>query len=314
MRIFGSERIGGLMQRLGMQEGEEIEHPFITKAIETAQKRVEARNFDIRKQLLEYDNVMNRQREVIYAERRKVLEGEDLREHYLGMVEDAADAMARSYQPGEEGAFKAFEESVRQVFPIELNGLEDVTGETLAEGLAARARAAYEEKEKRIGAPFMRHLERMILLDIVDSKWKDHLRGMDNLREGIGLRAYGHKDPLVEYKREAFEAFQDMVATIKEDALAFIFRVQPAAEPTAAPAPRPEPPARKAPAMQFLHPEAGSALRAPAPRRPIEEAIEDGEGAPAPAAPRPAASSEKVGRNDPCPCGSGKKYKKCHGS
>ena len=311
MRIFGSDRIGGVMKKLGMEEGQEIEHPFVSRAIETAQTRVEGRNFEIRKQLLEYDNVMNRQREVIYQERRKVLEGEDLREHYLGMIEEVLDARAGDYSPAEEGAFKSFSEQVRKIFPISLEGLEGSSGEELTETLIQRAQSAYEEKEKSIGPDFMRHLERMILLDVVDSKWKDHLRGMDNLREGIGLRAYGQKDPLVEYKHEAFGAFQEMIYAIKEDALAFIFRVQPATNASAGPAPRKEAP------LQFLHPEAAPVFNqnrvAPEASEypPSLESESDGEKAPARS---PARADHKVGRNEPCPCGSGKKYKKCHGA
>ncbi len=311
LRIFGSDRLAGLMQRLGMEEGQEIEHPFVSKAIENAQRRVEGRNFEIRKQLLEYDNVMNKQREVIYEERRKVLEGENLREHYLGMIEEAMDSVTAGYTPEEEASFTIVSESVRKVFPVFLEGLEGQGREALLDGLIERAKKAYEEKEKQVGVDFLRHLERMILLDIVDSKWKEHLRGMDNLREGIGLRAYGQKDPLVEYKREAYEAFQVMIDSIKEDALEFIFRVQPM-DPEKIPQPR----AKRTVPLQFLHPEASSAMARPEtavsgdqPRSSVAEAMSPS------GSPRPAVSHEnKVGRNDPCPCGSGKKYKKCHGA
>ncbi len=312
MRIFGSDRISGFMQKLGMEEGQEIEHPFITRAIETAQKRVEARNFEIRKQLLEYDNVMNRQREVIYAERKKVLEGEDLREHFLGMIEEVIDEATAGYAAGAEEAFKILSDTVRKIFPISLESLEDASGENLADGLIERAKAAYEEKEKKIDAENLRHLERMILLDVVDSKWKDHLRNMDNLREGIGLRAYGQKDPLVEYKHEAFDAFQEMILLIKEEALAFIFRVQPATTERTA-----EVPVKKLAPVQFLHPEAKRAMATTPIARGLSAA---GEGTFTEATPSPDGSAqpvrnsgEKVGRNEPCPCGSGKKYKKCHG-
>lgn len=314
MRIFGSDRISGLMQRLGMEEGQEIEHPLVTNAIGTAQRRVESRNFEIRKHLLDYDNVMNRQREVIYEERRKVLEGEDLREHYLGMIDEAAQGLAASYPPGEDAeGFRGFADLARQVFPIQVEGLQGLETEAMAEEIASRARQAYERKEAEIGVPFMRQLERMILLDVVDSKWKEHLRGMDDLREGIGLRGYGQKDPLVEYKREAFEAFQVMVQAIQEDALTFIFRVQPMTQEERH-APRPE---RKQAPLQFLHPDAAPVAAERQGRgSPITEALGDG------GAPEPAPGSvkghtvqhgDKVGRNDDCPCGSGKKYKKCHG-
>ncbi|OGW80728.1 MAG: preprotein translocase subunit SecA [Omnitrophica bacterium RIFCSPHIGHO2_02_FULL_51_18] len=312
MRIFGSDKISGLMQRLGMEEGQPIEHPFITRAIETAQKRVEGRNFEIRKQLLEYDNVMNKQREVIYSERKKVLEGENLREHYLGMIEEVTDSVAAGCDFNEDDAFKGLSEVVKNLFPVSLEGLEGETGDRLTDALIERAKAAYENKEKEIGADFMRSLERMILMDVVDSKWKEHLRNMDNLREGIGLRAYGQKDPLVEYKREAFEAFQAMIGIIKEDSLGFIFRVQPVPGDKLR-----ELPLRKAAPMQFLHPEAGSALKQmpQAPVTPSELMETEEEAVPGNGAKRaPIIHHEaKVGRNDPCPCGSGKKYKKCHG-
>jgi preprotein translocase subunit SecA len=296
MRIFGSDRISGLMQKMGMEEGQEIEHPFISRAIETAQTRVEGRNFEIRKQLLEYDNVMNRQREVIYAERRKVLEGVDMGEHYRGMTEEVVDAIAQGYSPSEEGAFKEVADGMRQILPsVSLEGLEGYAADDLTEALIARTKEAYAMKETEIGTDPMRHLERMILLDVVDSKWKDHLRSMDNLREGIGLRAYGQKDPLVEYKREAYEAFQSMIQVIKEDALSFIFRVQAMPSDRIA-----EPVEKKQVPMQFIHPEAQSVIKAP-------------QASPDPGFAPPVEVEEKVGRNDACPCGSGKKYKKCHG-
>ena len=314
LRIFGSDRISGLMQKMGMEEGQEIEHPFISKAIENAQTRVEGRNFEIRKHLLDYDNVMNHQREVIYAERRKVLEGENLREHYLGMIEEVVDASAGGYSPQAEGSFKELSEVIRQIFPVSLENLEGDPVEVVSDALIERAKAAYEAKEKSVGVDFLRHLERMILLDVVDSKWKEHLRSMDNLREGIGLRAYGQKDPLVEYKREAFEAFQVMIQAIKEDALSFIFRVQPAA--SASPEKPVEAPVKKAIPLQFLHPEASSALKTIPP--PASQTLREEEEAVPPqkngAKAVPVQHEDKVGRNDPCPCGSGKKFKKCHGS
>ena len=305
MRIFGSDRISGLMQKLGMEEGQEIEHPFISKAIENAQTRVEGRNFEIRKQLLEYDNVMNKQREVIYEERRKVLEGQDLREHYLGMIEEALDMIVHETVLTEEGAFASLSDLVRKIFPISLEGLEGESSEALLDALIDRAKKAYEAKENSIGPDFLRHLERMILLDIVDSKWKEHLRSMDTLREGIGLRAYGQKDPLVEYKREAFAAFQNMIQSIKEDALEFIFHVQPTSPEKIVAAP-----VKRSAPLQFLHPEATSVIPKASPM--THSSAQRGEAQPVPRA-AAAVSEKKVGRNDPCPCGSGKKYKKCHG-
>lgn len=296
----------------------EIQHPIINRSIENAQTRVEGRNFDIRKHLLEYDNVMNKQREVIYAERRKVLEGEDLKEHYLGMIEETLDQMTAGYSPDNEETFAALSEMVRKVFPIQLDDLQGQPLDAMADALIERAKTAYEVKEKELTPDFMRHLERMILLDVVDSKWKEHLRTIDNLQEGIGLRAYGQKDPLVEYKRETFEAFQEMVDTIKRDSLSFVFRVQPMAIEK-----KPEIAAEKPSApMQFIHPEAKSGFAAP-PASMSRGISPGGEGVMAPVdfppeeepAAAPVRNAEaKVGRNDPCPCGSGKKYKKCHGA
>ena len=311
MRIFGSDRISGLMQRLGMEEGQEIEHPFITRAVETAQKRVEGRNFEIRKQLLEYDNVMNLQREVIYAERRKVLEGENLREHFLGMIEEVVDEITRGYILNDEGSFKGLTEVIHKIFPISLEGLEGDSGDPLADAVIERGKAAYETKEKEVGVEPLRQLERMILMDVVDSKWKDHLRNMDNLREGIGLRAYGQKDPLVEYRRETYEAFQEMIHSIKEDALSFIFRVQPLSSEKIA-----EMPAKRSLPLHFIHPDPNQAKPVPTLEPEASEDFfkesENGSHGAQPLSP-PAHAEAKVGRNDPCPCGSGKKYKKCHG-
>ena len=257
---------------------------------------MEGRNFEIRKQLLEYDNVMNRQREVIYAERRKVLEGVDMAEHYRGMIEEVVDAIAHGYSPDTEGAFKEVTDGMRQILPgVSLEGLEDYNADDLTEALIARTKDAYVKKETEIGADPMRHLERMILLDVVDSKWKDHLRSMDNLREGIGLRAYGQKDPLVEYKREAYEAFQSMIQVIKEDSLSFIFRVQAAPSDRLA-----EPVEKKQAPLQFIHPKAQSAIQTT--QQTLPKAV-----------PLSSEGEERVGRNDACPCGSGKKFKKCHG-
>ncbi len=305
LRIFGSDRLAGWMQRMGLEEGQQIEHHLINSSIQNAQRRVEGRNFDIRKQLLEYDNVMNKQREVIYGERRKVLEGENLREHYQEMLAEVCDALSGLAVRGEEESFKAFSEAVKQVLPISMEGLEGESGEALSLTMLERAKEAYVQKEKELGEGFARHLERMILLDIVDSKWKEHLRNMDNLREGIGLRAYGQKDPLVEYKREAYNAFQDMIAQIKEDAIRFIFRVQPMD-----PVKLTQAPVRKAAPMKFIHAEATSALTQMT--SPDEEPINTALSPAQPSA--PAVSENKIGRNDPCPCGSGKKYKKCHGA
>ncbi|OGX39760.1 MAG: preprotein translocase subunit SecA [Omnitrophica WOR_2 bacterium RIFCSPHIGHO2_02_FULL_68_15] len=309
MRIFGSDRVAAIMQRLGMQEGEVIEHPIVSKSIEIAQKRVELQNFEIRKQLLKYDDVMNRQREVIYAERRRVLEGRRLKERVFEILDELLDDAVALYAgeaiPPEEWDLKAMRESLGSSWGLDVGALDDVaTRDDLRERLTARVRAAYETKEQAVGAGMMRQIEQTVLLQTIDAKWKDHLYAMDHLREGIHLRAYGQSDPLVEYQHEAYRMFTEMVAAVKGEAIEFIFRLQ---------AVRAEPAPRVFNPQQFLH---------PAPTRPTVTAQESlrpaAEGRqPSPPPPGPPAplrrDAPKIGRNDPCPCGSGKKYKKCHG-
>ncbi len=318
MRIFGSDRISGLMQRLGMEEGQEIEHPLVTRAVETAQKRVEGRNFEIRKHLLEYDDVMNRQREIIYEERNQVIDSSDLTEHIFEMIENVIDDLILQYvnpelreeERNEEGFKKAF----RAKFGIEL---QDVffnrdTFEGWSESLAERVKAAYRAKTEQFGKERMNFLERYVLLQVIDAKWKEHLHSIDQLREGIHLRAYGQRDPLVEYKRESFALFDEMTALIKSEAIEFLFKVQAVREEKVTTAMNPA-------QQQFLHPEA-EPMSAPGPAvRPAVNENPEFFGAP-PRAHQPSRPTApqtrdhaKVGRNDPCPCGSGKKYKKCHG-
>jgi preprotein translocase subunit SecA len=295
MRIFGGDRIQGLMGRLGMEEGVPIEHGMVTKAIENAQKRVEAQHFSSRKHLLEYDDVMNKQREVIYAERRRILENKEVHETVLGMIEDHVSEIVDQFAVAEhsedwdmEGLNTGLRASFRLQVSIDAEQLKDFTTEKLREELTARAKEIYARKESDIGQPILRSLERAILLETIDSLWKDHLLNMDHLKEGIGLRGWGQKDPLVEYKREGFAMFQAMLAQIREDAVKYLFYAQPMA--SAAP----------------------SAVRAPEPRRP-QQTIESHGESPADAARGPVKKEPRVGRNDPCPCGSGAKYKKCHG-
>ncbi|HHJ00777.1 MAG TPA: preprotein translocase subunit SecA, partial [Candidatus Aerophobetes bacterium] len=230
MRLFGSERIASIMNRLRIPEDQPIEHPWITKAIERAQERVEKRNFEIRKQLLEYDDVMNTQREVIYKERTKVLEKKNLKEDVLEMIEDTIEHLVSLYAEEkvrpEEWDIAGLVRRVRRVFPIDLS-TEDLKGiysrEELREKISEKVRRAYEEKEARLGEELMRELERMILLHIIDSRWKDHLYAIDSLKEGIGLRGYGQRDPLIEYKRESYEMFEDLIQRIKEGVSEYIF-------------------------------------------------------------------------------------------
>jgi preprotein translocase subunit SecA len=305
MRLFGSDRLVGLMDKLGMEEGQVIEHSWVTKSIEIAQRRVEQHNFDIRKQLLEYDNVMNKQREIIYGQRLQILEGVSLKENILGIIERIVDSViAVCFGQTQELNVVGLINEVKLKFGIELDKskIENLGKEGLKEELWESLINAYEEKEKSMGSDLMRHLERMVFLQIIDAKWKDHLYGMDNLREGIGLRAYGQRDPLIEYKREAFEIFSQMVASVEEEAVEAIFKLQAA---------RPE---RfrgifASVPQELTHHETAQFERA-------EEELQR-EGIPV-SVPQPAQKpvqkiQPKVGRNDPCPCGSGKKYKKCCG-
>ena len=304
MRIFGSERISGLMQRLGMEEGVPIEHRMVTRAIENAQKKVEAHNFDIRKQLLEYDDVMNKQREVIYERRREILAGESVAETVQEMIDDRLDALLALYcsqeQYAEEWDLKGLAEALHQQCSLALpesfwptvNGFEALRAE-----LRQRIDELYRRKEAEIGESHMRQLERVVMLRVIDTLWKDHLLAMDYLKEGIGLRGYGQRDPLVEYKREGYDLFAAMMERVDSDVVSHLLRLQPLR-----PGSQPRPAA----------PSAASGARAPAPPRLV---FHRGNGDQGQARMAPAhRDGKKVGRNDPCPCGSGKKYKRCCGS
>ncbi len=237
MRIFGSERISGLMARIGMGEGVPIEHNMITKAIERAQKQVEGQNFTIRKHLLEYDDVMNKQRETIYSQRRDILQGKDLRTYFLELIETLIDWMFDSYagkdKAPEDWDREALQQAVLAHFGLDIMSLniawDTVVHDELRETLIQALRGLYENKEKQLGQ-YMRDFERMILLQVIDSQWKDHLLAMDHLKEGIGLRGYGQRDPLIEYKKESFEMFQSMLDRIEEDAIRYVFLIQPVVE------------------------------------------------------------------------------------
>jgi preprotein translocase subunit SecA len=297
LRIFGGERVKALMFRLGMTEGVPIESKLISKRIENAQKAVEAQNFEARKHLLEYDDVMNKQRETIYSLRRAVLEGTDQKELVLEKAEEIAFELVDIYCPREQHPdqwnLTQFSNEVLNQFGFEPKAAGiDVTTlnhDTVADALIEKVNARYEEKEKLFSAATLRWLERRILLDVVDAQWKDHLLSLDHLKEGIGLRGYGQKDPLVEFKREAFTLFDDLMDRIDKESVRFLFLMQPA---------RPEEEAkqierRQRQQQQNLQFQAGPAQAEP---------------------PKPVRAGAKVGRNDPCPCGSGKKYKKCHGT
>ncbi len=296
LRIFGGERVKALMYRLGMTEGVPIESGLISRRIENAQKAVEAQNFEARKHLLEYDDVMNKQREAIYAIRRAALEGKDQKEYVLSMAEDIAGELVDTFCPREqhpnEWNTTQFANEVLGQFGLEIKaaGIDPakLNHDELVAALIEAVKKRYEEKEKLFGPEMMRWLERRIVLDIVDTQWKDHLLTLDHLKEGIGLRGYGQKDPLVEFKKEAFTLFEDMMARIDTETVRYLFLIQPA---------RPEDEARQIERRQ---------------RRQQQE-LQYQTGPAQAEAPRPVRTGAKIGRNDPCPCGSGKKYKKCHG-
>jgi preprotein translocase subunit SecA len=304
MRIFASDRISGIMQSLGMEEGVPIESKLITRQIERAQKQVEARNFEIRKHLLEYDDVMNKQREAIYAIRRDLLEGVDQRDYILQLAQDILvdmlDGFAPREKPPDTWDLEGLRVAVGNQFGLNMNELgidfRQATYEALAGALTDRVRSLYEEKEKRLGPEYLRFQERMIMLQVLDMQWKDHLWSLDHLKEGIGLRGYGQRDPLIEYKKESFNMFEALRTRIEEETIRFLYLFEPIS--------REEHDARER-------------ERAEARRRLEQEQKQQnlvysaGTDAPVVSARREMA---KVGRNDPCPCGSGKKYKKCHGA
>ncbi|MBI4516059.1 MAG: preprotein translocase subunit SecA [Deltaproteobacteria bacterium] len=297
LRIFGAERIQGLMTRLGMEEGEPIEHRLITRAVANAQSKVEAHNFDIRKHLLEYDDVMNKQREVIYTRRREVLAGERLKDTVAEMIEEAALNLCALYadreaapeewdwQALEDACFKQF--ACRPGFSPEAR--HSLTAAQLEAELLQRVRAVYEERERSFTPPVLRQLETVVVLQTIDALWKDHLLSMDHLKEGIGLRGYGQRNPLQEYQKEGFEMFEAMMHQIDVDVVEKLFTVQIA---------RQEDVAR----MEQRRPQPGRLVAS------------GGGSPPQPSKPPAVRHEDKVGRNDPCPCGSGKKYKKCHGT
>jgi len=340
MRIFGSDRIAGLMQRLGMEEGVPIEHKMVTNAIARAQKQVEAQNFSVRKHLLEYDDVMNKQRESIYSLRRELLEGKihlteedavDTREYLMTLAEELIDSTADTYTgpdvDPEERDYEAMKQAVGEIFgidPADLNGMdfEGMNTEEITDALWAPILQRYEDKEKLIPTDILRRVERDIMLQIVDAQWKDHLYSLDHLKEGIGLRGYGQRDPLVEYKKESFALFQAMKDRVEEEIVRYLWRLTPVTgEGDAGSAP----PIR---AAQPRRPPRQLTLSSPQSTPPPSPfgAIRGNSGAAGQAPPKPARTGgddvvkqvkrdePKVGRNDPCPCGSGKKYKKCHGA
>ncbi len=309
LRIFGADRIQGLMDRLGMEEGEPIEHRMITRAIANAQSKVEARDFDIRKHLLEYDDVMNKQREVIYGQRREVLSGEALKEQALQMADGLVDAIVEGYgtpeTPNDAVDWAAFDQAIFAQFNTHLELSEEeketLRGSDLADRLSEHLRSYYEQREVEFTPPITRQIEKVFMLQTIDQLWKDHLLSMDHLKEGIGLRGYAQKNPLQEYKKEGFAMFEEMIGRIHEETVQKLFTVQVTQEEDMA---RLEAQRRQQQPAQMVMSGGGGAAAAgvggqPAPRARQSTVRRD---------------REKVGRNEPCPCGSGKKYKKCHGA
>ena len=297
LRIFGGERITGIMERLGMQEGEPIEHKLISKAIENAQAKVEGHNFEIRKTLLEYDDVMNQQREVIYKQRRDLLTGKDIAGTIDDFIMEAAETISDIYGDerahAEEWDYNGIAEAVFKQFNFHItkpdkDTLDGLNREGLSEYIYQAAHAVYDEKADQVGKEQFQQLERYIMLQTVDNLWKDHLLSMDHLKEGIGLRGYAQQNPLLVYKKEGFEMFQDLIARIKEETLRILYRIQLAEPQQISNLQQPR-------ERQLTFSGSGSG-EAPPKRKPVVKRAE-----------------EKIGRNAPCPCGSGKKYKKCCG-
>jgi preprotein translocase subunit SecA len=333
------------MQRLGMEEGVPIEHGMVSRAIERAQKQVEAQNFSVRKHLLEYDDVMNKQRESVYTLRREILEGKkihlseeeivDTHAYLMALAEDLLEDQIERFA-GKQAEFEdwdipALTREVSRVFGLETDQLEalkldEMSSDEIGDTLWGLIKASYEEKEKMVGPDLLRRVERDIMLQIVDAQWKDHLYSLDHLKEGIGLRGYGQRDPLVEYKRESYELFTDMKDRIEEEMVRYVMWLRPVMNEEAPVAPRPV--ARRATPITMNKPAAESAIPAfaGAARSASSASARQASYGGDTQGPQPARTGgddviktvrreePKVGRNDPCPCGSGKKYKKCHGA
>ncbi|HEB77776.1 MAG TPA: preprotein translocase subunit SecA, partial [Methylothermaceae bacterium] len=317
MRIFASDRVAALMQKLGMEEGEAIEHPWVTKAIENAQRKVEAHNFDIRKQLLEYDNVANDQRKVIYELRNELLAAEDISDILDAVRRDVISEVVDKHIPPdtfeEQWDLDGLEQTLRNDFGLDFpvkQRLEDdpeLQIEQLKEEIVAAAEKAYKEKEQQVGPEVLRQFEKSVMLQILDNSWKEHLAAMDHLRQGIHLRGYAQRDPKQEYKREAFYMFSSMLDNIKHETISVLSRVQVQSEADVEAID--EQRRESAPhEMHFEHAEASAVTEEEA-----MELLEENNGEVAVERKPFVRAGRKIGRNEPCPCGSGKKYKHCHG-
>ncbi len=326
MRIFAKEWVSTLLQRLGMEEGVPIESKLISRRIEKAQEAVEGQNFEARKHLLEYDDVMNKQREAVYGLRRQLLEGVDQKELILedyvsGILSDLMDQFCPIKTHAEDWDLKGLKDAVFTRFGVDIlaEGVkpEALNRQELGDAIFDKLKGRYDAKEKLIGPEAMRYHERMIMLSVLDAQWKDHLLSMDHLKEGIGLRGYGQHDPLVEYKRESFEMFEAMMTRFQEETVRYLYLMQILERPTEEAPPRPAPgsdgngsrPPRHVSTSVDEIEEAFQRKK----KRELESARMAGTGERQPVQ-QVVRGGDKVGRNDPCPCGSGKKYKKCHGA
>lgn len=306
MRLFGSERISRVMEKLGIEEGEAIEHSMITSSVERAQKKVEENNFGIRKRLLEYDNVMNQQREVIYDRRRQALMGERIKDEIFDMAGSYVENTVKKYY--HEGDYEGLRDEIQRTFTVLMDitpdefqklgekGLEDYIMKIVHEN--------YSRKEEKYGVDLIAQIERFAMLTVIDDKWKEHLREMDDLKEGINFRAYGQKDPLIEYKKDGFGLFVQMLEDISKDVINFVFKFTTQEQKVEAPVQRQRMPQRMTTIKQSAD---GVGLKM------TPEQSDNMQGQPNDTKKIPIKVGPKVGRNDPCPCGSGKKYKNCHG-
>ncbi|MDF2095400.1 preprotein translocase subunit SecA [Aquibaculum arenosum] len=327
MRIFGSERMDTMLRRLGLKEGEAIVHPWVNKALEKAQQKVEARNYDIRKNLLKYDDVMNDQRKVVFEQRKEMMRAEDVRDTVLSMRAEVLEDMVARFIPAkayaEQWEVDSLHEEARRVFGLDLPikdwaQEEGIADQEILDRLRQAIDARMAEKDENFGPEIMRAAEKQILLAVLDKQWKEHLLALDHLRHGIGLRAYGQRDPLNEYKREAFEMFETMLSRVREEVTLLLSHVQ-IRGPEAPNVPRPQQEmheGRQDPALAGAEGEAAAGASAGPEAAPAHPAVQPSVNRSPEAAfdPEDPATWGRIGRNAPCPCGSGKKYKHCHGS
>jgi len=302
MRLFGSDRVTNVMRRVGMEEGEAIEHSMITKSVERAQKKVEENNFAIRKRLLEYDDVMNQQREVIYTRRRQALEGERLKDEILDMLDEYVDDLLDKYF--ENAQIDEIHDALMKHLLVDVKilpeDIRDLGRDKLKKKIMDTAIDFYSQKEEMLGLELMARLERFAVLSVIDTKWKEHLREMDDLKEGIGLRAYGQKDPLVEYKGEAFHLFVQLLEDIRNEVISFAFKFFPQEE-------------TQVQAQQQIQVQRLRTTKDSSTNMGLKAGGQGAEQSENRGVRQPIRVEKKIGRNEPCPCGSGKKYKNCHG-